>query len=529
MKLSTLFRLDLRTLILLLAIGSALLTLLNVFYASYQAQHRLLLHSTLEANRVYATKLAEVTNHFFRTAWQQLAYSTGQVRDRLDDPARLQQATQDLLYQSDNFNAVAVVSKYGKILAAAPFEQHKALRLDTEGHKAILRRRAPLISQPYLSADNRLVVTLSYPLLDSAGEYQGYLGADIFLTEANVLNLLLGQHYYQDGSYLYVVDSEKHLIYHPDNTRLGEQIEGNPVIDSVLLGNSGEQRLLNSQGLDMLAGFAPVPLSGWGVVAQRPTAATLSELNAKMRGIFIGILPLTLLTLPCIWLLAALISRPLWQLARHAQHMDSPEVPQQIRRIRSWYFEARQLRQAMLKGIGLLHEKITQLNIDSLTDPMTGLLNRRGLQTMLDRLGDDTAFAVIALDIDHFKAINDSKGHAAGDEVIRFLARMMQENSRDSDILCRSGGEEFVMLLPEVTLAVASQVAERLRRHVAHSTPPFVDSLTISLGVTHHAARGPAVRQSLKIADAALYQAKQAGRNRVMVSPDGEHFKSVVS
>ncbi|WP_439952387.1 GGDEF domain-containing protein, partial [Escherichia coli] len=104
---------------------------------------------------------------------------------------------------------------------------------------------------------------------------------------------------------------------------------------------------------------------------------------------------------------------------------------------------------------------------------MTGLLNRRGLENVLRYwlLGQKN-FSIISLDIDYFKRINDTHGHDVGDEAINALAQLIRATSRDTDILCRNGGEEFLILLPETPLEVAINIAERLRQRVQETTIP---------------------------------------------------------
>jgi predicted signal transduction protein with EAL and GGDEF domain len=128
-----------------------------------------------------------------------------------------------------------------------------------------------------------------------------------------------------------------------------------------------------------------------------------------------GMIPVTLFILFVIWLSATIIARPLRQLANRAGLMDQQGAATSISGIRAWYFEAAQLKQAILKGLGLLNTKIDKLHTDSHTDPMTGLFNRRAMQQMLDEYEvERQPLTVIALDIDHFKAINDRFGHDVG-------------------------------------------------------------------------------------------------------------------
>ncbi len=518
----SLLRVDLRRLILILAILSALITLANSFYASYRVQRQLLIDSTLESNRVYATKLAATADHFLNDSWQQLGYSAQQLSANFASREVLEAEATRLRRQTNSFNSVAIVGADGVALATSPDLHIQGRRLDTPGALEALRERRPLISEPYVSVIGNLVVFISQPVWAPDGRYLGYVGGTIYLKHNNELHALLGEHFYHDGSYLYVVDRSRRLLYHPDAERVGEQVAASEVVDAVLQGGtglSGELRLRNSRGIDMLAGYAVVPSAGWGVVAQRPADATLAGMNTLMFNVLRNSLPLAVLTLLLIWWLARLISRPLWQLADSAQEMDKPATPERIRSVHSWYFEAAELKRAMLVGVELLHRKIGKLRQDAQTDPLTGLCNRRGLELTLDLWKiENRPFAVLALDIDHFKQVNDRFGHAAGDLVLQRLARLMRVCSRDADLLCRVGGEEFLMLLADASLASAERVAERLRRQVEMATIEPVGHVSVSVGVAHWPTHAADMRGVLKIADDMLYAAKQAGRNCVVAA-----------
>jgi diguanylate cyclase (GGDEF)-like protein len=269
----------------------------------------------------------------------------------------------------------------------------------------------------------------------------------------------------------------------------------------------------------MLAGFAPIARSGWGVVAQRPKEPTLAGLDHHVLNVLAKILPIGLLTLVLIWLTAGSISKPLRQLAHSAGSMDSGSSEATISGTQSWYFEAEQLKRALLKGVRLMHGKINQLRLDSSTDPMTGLLNRRGLQEVLERYeASGQSFSAITLDIDHFKNVNDTFGHDVGDSVIRKLAELMRTSARKDDALCRVGGEEFLLILPDTDLSIAKEVAERLRNLVAEHPIPIVGSITISLGIAHRPDSADTIESVLKLADHALYKAKRTGRNQTVAA-----------
>jgi two-component system, cell cycle response regulator len=161
----------------------------------------------------------------------------------------------------------------------------------------------------------------------------------------------------------------------------------------------------------------------------------------------------------------------------------------------------------------------------AITDALTGLHNRRYMESHIGALIEQAAargkpLAVSILDIDYFKAVNDTYGHDAGDDVLREFAKRIRKSIRGIDLACRYGGEEFVVLMPETDLAVAAAVAERLRRRIA--SEPFVlqqggkaIEVTISVGIAAYGS-GDDAAALLKRADQALYRAKRDGRNRVV-------------
>jgi diguanylate cyclase (GGDEF)-like protein len=179
------------------------------------------------------------------------------------------------------------------------------------------------------------------------------------------------------------------------------------------------------------------------------------------------------------------------------------------------------LQQANARLAEQLRVHLMAVEEEAATDPLTGVLNRRALDRLLAReterceSGGATA-AVLALDIDHFKVINDTHGHAMGDAALRAFAERIRGQLRQSDHLARLGGEEFIVLLPGAPLFKAVEIAERLRAAVAEA--PLVDvprvAVTVSIGVAVRlpGETGPGL---LARADAAAYAAKRAGRDRV--------------
>ncbi|MEN5017628.1 sensor domain-containing diguanylate cyclase [Erwinia sp. Eh17-17] len=512
---------DLRTLITLLAVASIVITLANSLYASWRVQRDVLIGNTLESNRVYATKLASTTEVFFQLAESQLSYSAKVLGDGLDNDATLQNEVDRLREQTNSFNSVVIVDANGWVRAISPESlMLKGMHLSSSAAKQALKERKPLISQPSLSAANNLLVFVSWPVWSKTGSYLGYVGGSIYLKKKSILNVLLGEQFYRDGSTLYVIDGKNQVLYHQDRQMVGKIID--PLISNATRSKSGNgnQKVTTENGESMLAGYANVPIAGWTIVTLKPTQATLAPLNSLLLKVLKHSVPFALLTLIIALILAQRIALPLWQLARKASQMDTQSVSKEINGIRSWYYEASQIKRAMLAGIALMQDKIGRLKSEVQTDPMTGLLNRRGLNAVLDYFQTTRQpFAVLALDIDYFKRVNDTFGHDAGDRVILAVARQLEQGARQTDVICRNGGEEFMMILPGADRDVAITIAERVRKRIEQFPLDPVGHITTSIGVAFWSPdTNSSMDDTLKQADDALYQAKNAGRNQVVVA-----------
>jgi len=172
----------------------------------------------------------------------------------------------------------------------------------------------------------------------------------------------------------------------------------------------------------------------------------------------------------------------------------------------------------------LMHQ---QLQAAARTDPKTGLLNAAAWQREADAeisraqrtgLPQNALVSMLLIDVDHFKRVNDTHGHLAGDEVLKGLATELRQQVRDSDIVGRFGGEEFTVLLPRADAAEALAIAERLRRGASSLSICAGDArigVTVSIGVAVYGRHGRDLFELLAAADLALYRAKDKGRNQV--------------
>jgi diguanylate cyclase (GGDEF)-like protein len=168
-------------------------------------------------------------------------------------------------------------------------------------------------------------------------------------------------------------------------------------------------------------------------------------------------------------------------------------------------------------------------------DELTGMLNRRGFEDRVDQIfqfirqhhdqerrhGIRIPFSVIFIDLDNFKAINDQYGHGMGDAALKHAAHVFASNVRQGDVVARFGGEEFIVALHAISVDDAEHVAEKIR-HALERSPCVHDGtelpLTGSFGVAEYRAQDDTLKQLIARADAAMYQAKQEGKNRVVVA-----------
>ncbi|HRO38023.1 GGDEF domain-containing protein [Thauera sp.] len=205
---------------------------------------------------------------------------------------------------------------------------------------------------------------------------------------------------------------------------------------------------------------------------------------------------------------------------------ETRSIQDEARRSRDELIVARSQASEAQERIVTLQNELEEASRLMRHDQLTGALNRRGLEEMFQtesaraqRRG--TRLAVALLDIDHFKKLNDKLGHKVGDDALVHLAKVVRQHLRPQDVLARYGGEEFVILLPETGDADAQQALVRLQRELTREffmTDMQKVVITFSAGITLM-AEGESLENALERADTAMYQAKQAGRNRVMVAP----------
>jgi len=167
------------------------------------------------------------------------------------------------------------------------------------------------------------------------------------------------------------------------------------------------------------------------------------------------------------------------------------------------------------------------LKMQSIRDPLTGLFNRRYMEESLDReikhaIRKKSTIGILMIDVDHFKNLNDTFGHEAGDAVLRSLGTLLKSHFRGEDIVCRYGGEEFTVILPEASTDVArqrsSELCEAVKQMLVQHRGQPLNPISLSVGVATYGEHGTSAEVLVRAADAALYLAKKQGRDQVVVA-----------
>ncbi|MEF2552454.1 sensor domain-containing diguanylate cyclase [Aurantimonas sp. A2-1-M11] len=449
-----------------------------------------------------------------------------------------------------------VLASTGRTLEGASVAERPWFAAGTQATSALDLHEAKLLADilgPSVDGEPFRFVDVAAPVRDEAGYVKGVLGAHLSWSWAqSVRSYLLNGMDPNLQTDLWVTASDGTAILgaefgqpvlSPDRARLVRQ---------TFVGGEGEATYLASAVATR--GYEAYPGLGWIVVAKRPMSVVLADANrVTLVVILIGLIAAAA-GIAAAFLIAGRVTNPLTRLAADADRLGrqvggtavfdrqrgssdilrlSSSLRSLMRRVDSAESDATEVRGLMERSeqaytIKTREHQETVRNLRQLadTDPMTGLMNRRSF------LGDakdvlsffrryDSRFAILMIDIDHFKRVNDAHGHAIGDDVIRSVARVLAEAARQTDRVARFGGEEFVVLLREIDETSLAAWAERMRNAVQATvldTEAGPVSVTVSVGATLVSPGDRDVEDVLHRADLALYSSKSNGRNMLTVS-----------
>lgn len=435
-------------------------------------------------------------------AYQRLTDYLNSVRDRFVD-----------------YGELLVLDPHGHIVASSA-KTPRALALPPDWQTQ-MRGDNLVLSVPYWdSTDSRPEMVVAVPIRPASGRLLGAITARVNLRGvADTLKRFApgetGQVYLMGETGRLIVSSRgtsaevMKLQYKPDDTHWLLAREGRAIQFASVTGERVVGSVRHVPGLD------------WIVVTEIPTAEAFLQV-ARLRNMTFLIVAALFVAVGALgYLLGLLIVRPLTRLTQGAAKVAAGDLQVDLPVVTGG--EVGYLTQVFNDMVAKLragHEELERL---SATDPLTGLFNRRRMMEALDnevrrsrRLKH--TFAVLMADVDHFKRYNDAHGHPAGDAVLKQVATVLRESTRDVDVVARYGGEEFFVLMPETEGEGAADVADRVRSRLAKEKMSG-GNVTLSFGVAEFPAHGDVGETLIAIADAALYQAKREGRDRVALAP----------
>lgn len=413
-------------------------------------------------------------------------------------------------------------------------------------HEAVLlakRLPSPTANQPLRFID------FAAPVLDDNGQLKGVLGAHAHWSwVTDTVESVMADHAIRQQIEVLIADKSGNILYpyhHAGQLQLPERRQ--PLAHF--------ERLRWRDGGDYLTSTVAVHSVtnqdlGWRIVLRQPVEVSLAPVEALRNRLLLLGLGAALLFTAMAYYFATRVSRPIEQLVRAARRIEqrdgTPVYPgdehaKEIRLLsRSFQSMTASLLQrekelselnATLEGqvaerTQALHQANQELARLATIDALTGLHNRRWFDEKLHEhhgslLRQGRPFALLVIDADYFKRINDTHGHGVGDAVLRQLARLLLQSVRATDFVARFGGEEFVVLLPDVSLAHEGlRVAEKIRSTVEGSIFPTVLNVTVSIGLGLSDASDTHPTAVFLRADRGLYLAKEQGRNRVVLVKD---------
>jgi len=435
-------------------------------------------------------------------AYQRLTDYVNSVRDKFVDYVEL-----------------LVLDPHGHIIASSD-NRPRALVLPPDWQSQ-MRGDNLLLGTPYWdSTAARPEMVIAVPIRPASGRLLGAIAARVNLRGVGDT---LRRFSPGDAGQVYLMSEDGHLIvssrgssaelmklgYSGDDTRYLLAREGRAI------------QFASATGDRVVGSVRRIPSLNWIVVTEIPTTEAFRQV-ARLRNVTALIVASLFAAVGALgYFLGLLIVRPLDRLTQGAAKVAAGDLEVDLPMVTGG--EVGYLTQVFNNMVSRLRETHRELERLSATDPLTGLFNRRRMMEALDhevrrsrRLKH--TFAVLMGDVDHFKKYNDANGHPAGDAVLKKVATILREATRDVDVVARYGGEEFFVLMPETEGSGAADVADRVRERLKDEKLPG-GSVTLSFGVAEFPAHGDLGETVIAIADAALYQAKREGRDRVVLAP----------
>ena len=395
-----------------------------------------------------------------------------------------------------------------------------------------LKAQGQLIGDPYWDATaGKAKLAVAVPIQRADGRLIGGFAAAVNLTP---MRELLREFAHDSSSTIHLMSTSGSLIASTDSVTRRLMLAKLPAATLGRL-RSRETGLLpfrNITGRQVVGTLEAVPQTPWMIVSEMPADEAFEQVRRSRNASLLIVVVLLVAVVASGYRFGRLIARPLERLTQAAAEVASGDLAvdlpeggsgevgsltvvfnHMVLRLR----EGRHKLDEINEQLRAQNEELERL---STTDGLTGLANRRFLTQRLEEeriraARSNRVFSVLMADVDHFKEYNDTFGHPAGDEVLKKVAAILREATREMDCTARYGGEEFAVVLPETNIAGAIAVAERIREHTAREQFPG-RQITLSIGVAEFPEHGDAPQAVVAAADRALYQAKGDGRDRVV-------------
>jgi diguanylate cyclase (GGDEF)-like protein len=515
-------RLDsIRGQILIFAILAALIPSLIISIIAYAQSRRALTEKITQELVTTGSQAGRETDVWFKERLYDLRVfaSSSVVSEtvaRRGQPGRLVEYFNSVRTRFTDYEELQLVDAKGGLIASSS-RSASPVRLP-EGWAKTFESSRNLVGEPYWDeAGKKTVVILGVPVQETNGRISGALVARTNLGE---LTQVLRVFSARSAGRVYLATAQGKLI--ADSRERSVDLKTTELAQTVadrLLAADGE--LVEYRGVDgveVLGSAQRLSQAAWMAVADTPVADVYRQATRLRNVAFlvIGIL-LVVIAVVAYWL-AALIARPLVRLTDAAAQVSTGDLS--VGLPAGGGGEVGYLTQVFNTMVDSLRKHHDELERLSTTDSLTGLSNRRHLMNLLTHEMDrakrtEETFSILMLDVDHFKNYNDEHGHQAGDEVLARVGAVLRDSIRSYDCAARYGGEEFLVMLSAISLGRALEAAERIRKQIR--AEQFEGGLvTVSIGVAEYPTHGDTAKSIIGQADAALYEAKRAGRDRVM-------------
>jgi diguanylate cyclase (GGDEF)-like protein len=428
--------------------------------------------------------------------------------------------------RSSDYAGLLVTDSTAQPMASTGEVEVSLASLPAEWLSRVARGEA-VMSEPYLDAGlGRIVATLAVPIEEGPLSFVGSLAATL---RFDAVDGILASFAPEGAGRVALITSDGRVIASSGGSgAAGVESVDASVLDALTETQGSAAEYSDPSGTDMVGALTKIPGLDWSIVALRPTEEAYAQVVQLRNSAFLLVSVILIVVGGIAYMLGVVIVRPLARLTDGAGAVaagDLSVVLPTAGRGEVGYLTAvfNDMVERLRQSRSELDDRNRELERLSVTDLLTGLHNRRYLLDAFDkevRRADrhERSFCVLMIDVDRFKQYNDTYGHLAGDEVLRKMGVVLKEATRDLDVTARYGGEEFICLLPECDLANAVIAGERIRNRLAKETFEG-GTVTISVGVAEFPTHGENPAAVIAEADAALYEAKAAGRDQVKGAP----------